>query len=193
MGAQDKSTPYGKIMRLNLDGKVPDDNPLSGNPMWTYGHRNPQGLCFDLEGRLWDTEHAPRGGDELNEIRKGSNYGWPVRCFGINYNDSPFATPWPSEGQEIQMPLLRWIPSIATSGLEVVKGASFPNWKGDLIAGGLAGNTVRRIRVTGGKLVEEEELLFGLGRVRDIAVHTDGTLYIALNGPDKVLRLVPAK
>lgn len=198
MGAQSLATPFGKIMRLNADGTVPKDNPFvatdDADPaVWTYGHRNQQGLAFDLEGKLWTTEHGPRGGDELNLVTKGANYGWPVVAFSINYNDSPFRTPWPKPEQNITLPVLRWMPSIAASGLEVVDGGAFPDWKGDLLAGGLAGQTLDRIRVKDGKLVEREELLHGLGRVREVAVHRDGTVYVALNNPHRIIRLVPAK
>ena len=192
MRAQDPATPYGKVMRVNEDGSIPADNPHAGNPMWTLGHRNPQGLVFDLDGHLWDTEHGPRGGDELNRIEKGKNYGWPVIATSINYNDSPFQVPWPKEGQDFQMHELRWLPSIAPCGLDVARGSAFPKWKGDLFAGGLAGEKVDRIRVKAGKYVEHEEILLGMGRVRDVAFGPDGNLYIVLNGPDKVIRLVPA-
>lgn len=192
---QENESPYGKVMRLHLDGKVPDDNPIKGNPMWTTGHRNPQGLTFDLEGNLWDSEHGPRGGDELNLITKGSNYGWPVHAFSIDYSDTPFRTPWNKAGESFSAPVFRWLPSCAASGLEVVTGAAFPQWKGDVLAGGLAGENVDRFRLTGGKLIEREELIHGLGRVRDINVHKDGTIYVVLNKvrnvPDSIVRLVP--
>lgn len=198
MGAQSLSTPFGKIMRLNPDGTVPSDNPYVGTAdaekaTWTYGHRNPQGLTFDLEGNLWDTEHGPRGGDELNHLKKGGNYGWPVVAFSINYNDTPFQTPWPKADQKIELPVFRWLPSIGASGLDTVQGAAFANWKGDLLAGGLSGANLDRIRVKGGKLVEREELIHGMGRIREVAVHKDGTVYIALNNPHKIIRLVPNK
>jgi len=196
--AQDLSTPNGKIYRVNEDGSIPADNPFVSDPknnpaVWSYGHRNPQGLTFDLEGRLWDTEHGPRGGDELNRIIKGANYGWPIVASSINYNDSPHATPWAKPGQNFKEPVLRWIPSIAASGLDVVRGNAFPDWKGDLVAGGLAGTTVQRIRLKGDHVIEQEEILFGWGRVRDVAVAPDGSIYLALNQPDKIVRLTPVK
>lgn len=192
MGAQGKSTPYGKIMRLMEDGKVPGDNPVSGSPMWTYGHRNPQGLTIDLDGNVWDTEHGPRGGDEINLIKKGLNYGWPIATYSINYNDTPHSSPWPTDGTKVEHPVSRWLPSVGASGLDVMRGSAFPNWKGDLIAGGLAGNNLDRYRMKDGKLVEREELLYGMGRIRDIAVAKDGTIYVVVNGPDKIVRVVPA-
>jgi len=197
MGAQSLETPYGKVMRLKDDGTVPADNPYVNTPgadkaIWTFGHRNQQGLVFDLEGRLWDTEHGPRGGDELNEIVKAANYGWPVVAFSINYNDAPFRTPWPKDGLEVKQPAFRWLPSIGASGLDVVKGGAFPQWRGDLVAGGLAGNNLDRIRTKDGKLVEREELIHGMGRIRDVSTSPQGHIYIAFNQPDRVVRLVPA-
>ncbi|MGV3617389.1 MAG: PQQ-dependent sugar dehydrogenase [Fimbriimonas sp.] len=192
MAAQDPKTSIGKIFRVTEDGKIPADNPF-GNAVWSLGHRNPQGLTMDLNGNLWDTEHGPRGGDEVNLITKGANYGWPTHAFSINYNDSPFVTPWPKEGEKINLPAFRWLPSIGASGLDVARGNAFPKWKGDLLAGGLAGANLDRLRMKDGKLVEREELLHGLGRVREVAVGPDGNVYVALNGPDKIIRLVPAK
>ncbi|MCE9559733.1 MAG: PQQ-dependent sugar dehydrogenase [Armatimonadetes bacterium] len=198
MPSQDLSRTTGKILRLNEDGTVPKDNPFVGKPgaigaIWSYGHRNPQGLVMGLDGVLWDTEHGPRGGDELNRIDKGANYGWPLVAFSINYNDSATWTPWPKPEQKIVLPELRWIPSIAASGLDVVKGSAFPSWKGDLVAGGLAGSTVIRVKVKGGKYVEQEELIHGIGRVRDVAVSPAGEIFVILNDPDSIVKLVPVK
>lgn len=196
--AQDLGRPNGKVYRINEDGTVPKDNPFVNDPkaipaIWSYGHRNPQGLAFGLDGKLWDTEHAPRGGDEVNEVVKGANYGWPLISYGINYNDSPYRTPWPKDGQDFKMPVFRWLPSTGACGLDVARGPMFPGWKGDLIAGGLAGQNVDRIRIQDGKLVEREELVWGIGRVRDVVCGPDGSIYIVLNDPDKVVRLVEAK
>lgn len=205
--AQDLKRPNGKVHRLWDDGRVPDDNPFKGREdvyesIWSFGHRNPQGLSFDLEGQLWDTEHGPRGGDEFNHVEKARNYGWPVVSYGINYDGRPFRTPWPegkyAEGSEaIVMPVLRWLPSIAASGLDVIHGGkageAFPEWNGDMIAGGLAGETVQRLRVKDGRIVEQEEILHGMGRVRDVVCGPDGSIYVVLNGPDKVIRLVPVE
>jgi len=196
--AQDTKRPNGKVYRLNEDGTVPSDNPFasSSDPIekavWSYGHRNPQGLVFDLEGNLWDTEHGPRGGDEVNLIQKGHNYGWPNIAFSINYNGSPYRVPWPSADQKYTLPAFRWLPSIGACGLDVAKGPAFPNWKGDLLAGGLSGANVDRLRFKNGVLVEREELIHGLGRVREVAVGPDGSVYVALNQPDKIIRLVAA-
>ena len=202
--AQDLARPNGKVHRLFDDGQVPDDNPFVGNPdavksIWSYGHRNPQGLVFDLDGKLWDTEHGPRGGDELNLIQKGGNYGWPIVAFSIDYSGQALTTPWtadgkapPPDGATIVMPVDRWLPSIGACGLDVVRGDSFPAWKGDLVAGGLSGANVDRIRIKDGKSVEREELIHGMGRVRDVVTAPDGTIYVVLNDPDHVIRMVPA-
>jgi glucose/arabinose dehydrogenase len=197
--AQDLSRPNGKVFRIHTDGRIPADNPFADRPadevyraIWSYGHRNPQGLCFDLEGRLWDTEHGPRGGDELNLIEKGRNYGWPTISFGIDYSDSPLTTPW-SQKSDFAMPADRWLPSIGACGLDVVRGEAFPNWKGDLMAGGLSGQNVDRFRVKDGKVIEREEIVYRKGRVRDVVTGPDGSVYVVLNDPDRVVRLVPAK
>jgi len=196
--------PNGKVYRLFDDGTVPADNPFVNvkdayPAIWSLGHRNPQGLVFDLEGRLWDTEHGPRGGDELNLIAKGRNYGWPAVSFGINYNDAPFATPWPAkevsptsdDTDGVCLPAFRWLPSIGACGLDVARGDAFPAWKGDLLAGGLSGANVDRIRTRDGVVIEHERLIEGLGRVRDVVTGPGGHVYIVLNGPDKVIRLEP--
>jgi glucose/arabinose dehydrogenase len=201
--AQDVTRPNGKIHRVKDDGSIPKDNPFFGvknayESIWSYGHRNPQGLTFDLEGNLWDTEHAPRGGDELNLVKKGLNYGWPLVSYGINYSGAAFQSPWVETtpkldpGTKIEMPHLRWMPSIAACGLCVVDAAKFPHWKGDLLAGGLAGNCVDRVRIKDGN-VEQERIFEGMGRVRDVVNGPDGAIYIVTNGPDRVVRLVPGE
>ena len=210
--AQSLDRPNGKVHRIRDDGSIPEDNPFAAGretmptaypSIWSYGHRNPQGLVFDLNGHLWDTEHGPRGGDELNRIAPGKNYGWPVVSFGFNYNGRPFATPWPAKEVSVDapstdgvaMPVYRWMPSIGACGLDVARGPAFPDWRGDLLAGGLSGQNVDRIRVApdGNALVEREEILHGLGRVRDVVVGPDGSVYVALNDPDQIIRLAPAE
>lgn len=209
--AQDLSRPNGKIHRVRTDGTVPQDNPFINHEgaldtIYSLGHRNPQGLVMDTRGRLWDTEHGPRGGDELNLITRAHNYGWPVVSFGINYSGMPFVTPWSDEldvsetdhlhgvgsVNNIEMPKHVWIPSIAACGMAVVTGSTFPAWEGDLLVGGLAMQTVRRVRVDAhGTVLEDEEIFWGEGRVRDVQVGPDGAVWIALERPGRVVRLVP--
>ena len=197
MEAQDLSRPNGKIFRLHDDGRVPSDNPFVNKDgaipgIWSYGHRNPQGLVIDpRDGAIYSTEHGPRGGDELNLIRPGRNYGWPVITYGMNYNGTPMVAITEKEGME--QPLVHWTPSIAACGLDIVTGERFPKWKHDLLAGGLAQQEVRRIRVTDGKVVAQEIILKHIGRVRDVAVGPDGLVYVILNDPDRLVRLTPAE
>lgn len=200
--AQDLTRPNGKIHRVRDDGAIPDDNPFNTPDqtskgvyatIWSYGHRNPQGLVLDAAGNLWDTEHGPRGGDELNLVAKGANHGWPLVSFGINYNGAPLRTPWPEPGQNFAMPTFLWTPSIGACGLDIVRGKAFPKWEGDFVAGGLSGTNVDRLRVRDGAVTEREELVHGQGRVRDVATAPDGTVYVVLNMPDRIVRLVPEK
>jgi len=194
--AQDLSRPNGKIFRLFDDGRVPPDNPFVDRKdaipgIWSYGHRNPQGLDMGpRDGALYDTEHGPRGGDELNRILKGRNYGWPVITYGMNYNGTPITGLTEKEGME--QPVIHWTPSIAACGLDFYTGDRFPGWKHDLFAGALAQKEVRRLRLEGRKVVEQEVILKDLGRVRDVADGPDGFLYVVLNDPHRILRLVPA-
>jgi glucose/arabinose dehydrogenase len=196
MEAQDLARPNGKVFRLHDDGRVPADNPFVKNNkalpgIWSYGHRNPQGLVMDpRDGAIYSTEHGPRGGDELNLIQPGRNYGWPVITYGMNYNGTPMVAITEKEGME--QPLVHWTPSIAACGLDIVTGDRFPKWQHDLLAGGLAQQEVRRIRVTDGKVVAQEIILKNIGRVRDVAVGPDGLVYVILNDPDRLVRLAPA-
>lgn len=196
MQAQDTSCPNGKIYRVYPDGSIPEDNPFATNKsaipgIWTYGHRNPQGLAIDpRDHSIYATEHGPRGGDEFNLVRKGANYGWPVICYGMNYDGSPLTALTEKEGME--KPLLHWTPSIAACGLTCYIGDKFPNWKYDFFAGGLRGE-LHRIRVKNEKVVANEILLSGLGRIRDVRNGPDGFLYIVLNEPDRIVRMVPAE
>lgn len=195
MEAQDLSKPSGKIFRLHDDGRVPQDNPFVGNKealpeIWSYGHRNPQGLAMDpRDGSLYDTEHGPRGGDELNLILPGRNYGWPVVTYGMNYNGTPMVAETEKEG--IERPLVYWVPSIAVCGLDFYAGDKFPKWRNDLLAGALAQQEVRRIRIEGRKVVSQEIILKNIGRVRDVAAGPDGFVYVILNKPDRIVRMVP--
>ena len=196
MEAQDLSRPSGKVFRLHDDGRVPADNPFVGSKeaiagIWSYGHRNPQGLAMDpRDGSMYDTEHGPRGGDELNLILPGRNYGWPVVTYGMNYDGTPMVADTEKEG--IERPLTYWVPSIAVCGLDFYAGEKFPKWKNDLLAGALAQQEVRRIRIVDRKVVEQEVILKNIGRVRDVAAGPDGLVYVVLNQPDRIVQLLPA-
>ena len=194
--AQDLTRPNGKIFRLHDDGRVPEDNPFIGDPeaipgIWSYGHRNPQGLDLDpRDGSLYCTEHGPRGGDELNLVLPGHNYGWPVITYGMNYNGTPITGQTHQQGMD--QPVIHWTPSIAVCGLDFYTGDKFPNWKHDLFAGALKQQEIRRLRIKDRKVVEQEVILKNVGRVRDVAAGPDGFIYVLLNKPDSIIRLVPA-
>jgi len=200
--AQDMTSSFGSVVRLNEDGSIPADNPTFGGgerpELFTKGHRNPQGLAYDAErGVLWDLEHGPRGGDEINIVEGGNNYGWPLATYGIDYNGakiSPF-----TEYEGTTQPVKYWTPSIAPSGLAVYRGDLFEGWDGDLLAGAMAGAALHRIIMDGDKPAGEERYLLDRGeRVRDVRVGPDGAIYVATelthNGGEadgKVLRLTP--
>ncbi len=200
--AQDITKPNGKVHRIHDDGRIPQDNPFVKEPdaypsIWTYGNRNPQGIDQDpVTGEIWATEHGPRGGDELNWIRKGLNYGWPEITYGINYNGKPITANSSAPGME--QPVHYWTPSIAVCGIDFYEGDKFPKWKGDLFVTGLASEHVERFKLEGNKVVEHEIILRGQGRARDISTGPDGSLYVILNenrqgGPSAVYRIVPAE
>lgn len=199
--AQDLSNHHGVIVRLHDDGRVPDDNPFVGRAgalpeIWSYGHRNPQGLAFEpATGTLWATEHGPQGGDEFNPIRPGVNYGWPVVGYGVNYGSgSPIHEASRRDGME--SPVHYWVPSIATSGLMFYDGDRFPGWRGNAFAGGLAGQQIARLTLEDGDVVAEETILQGMGRVRDVRQGPDGFIYVALDDrggrATALVRLEPA-
>lgn len=190
--AQDRDRPNGKIHRINRDGSIPDDNPFMEAKypsIYSYGNRNPQGLIWHPQtGVLWETEHGPRGGDELNAINAGINYGWPEISYGINYNGSVLTEHKSLPG--MAQPASQWTPSIAVCGLDVYTGNLFPNWKGKLLAGSLAFQSLRLIEVDGDRYVGEVEILKDKGRIRDVTTGPDGAIYVAL--PKKIVRLTPA-
>ena len=187
----------GKILRLHDDGRVPTDNPFVNDKkarpeIWSYGHRNPQGVVYDRESNtLWAVEHGPKGGDELNKVEKGKNYGWPVITYGIDYNGTPISDIQQKEGME--QPVRYWVPSIAPCGMAQVKGDKFPNWKDNFLVGALAHTHVARVELKDGKYVKEEKLLDKIGRVRAVEQGPDGLIYVATEGPGMVVRLSPVK
>lgn len=191
--AQDLSTPNGKIHRIMRDGTIPKDNPFVDNSeayasIFSYGNRNPQGTIVHPETQIvWETEHGPKGGDELNSIRAGVNYGWPKISYGRNYSGTVLTpyTAWPGMAQ----PKSQWTPSIAVCGLDVYTGDVFPQWKGRLLAGSLVNQTVRLIEIDGEDYVGEAVLIKDKGRVRDVTTGWDGAIYVAL--PDKIVKLSP--
>jgi glucose/arabinose dehydrogenase len=189
--AQIKGSGLGKIIRIGGGGEIPADNPDPGSPIWSYGHRNPQGLVFDAPtGRLWSHEHGPRGGDEVNLIVKGGNYGWPVATHGVDYSGASIS-PYKSYTGMID-PRVVWVPSIAPSGLAVYRGAMFPEWQGNLIVGALAAREVRRIVLDAtGRMLQQERILPKLSaRIRDVRVAPDGALWLTTDDEDgKVLRV----
>jgi glucose/arabinose dehydrogenase len=202
--AQDLSTSLGKIVRLNDDGSIPTDNPWAdGNEArrrnLSLGHRNQQGLAFDApSGRLYETEHGPQGGDELNIIEAGRNYGWPVITYGMDYSGA-YVSPF-TERPGMEQPVVQWTPSIAPSGLAIYRGDKFPQWDGDAFTGALAHRHLRRIDLDDqGRAVGEQRLLTDLNeRIRDVRVSPDGYIYVTTDYPAKgdktggrVLRIEP--
>lgn len=202
--AQDRSNHQGVIVRLNDDGTVPDDNPFVGvdgvlPEIWSYGHRSPQGLAIHpITGDLWESEHGPQGGDELNLIEPGNNYGWPVVGRGVNYGafGRPIHVGISEEG--MTSPTNFWVPSIATSGLMIYSGDKFPMWVGDIFSGGLIGEQLARVHLDDEyrNVVMEETLAYDMGRIRDVRQGPDGYIYLAISdrqaGPSPIVRLEPA-
>lgn len=194
--AQNLQITHGKIVRINSDGSIPADNPFAdgekGKPeIWSYGHRNVQGLYYDKDsGVLYETEHGPKGGDEFNIIRPGANYGWPKITYGVNYDGTMITNKTEAPGME--QPLTYWVPSIAPSGLTRLTGDVYPGWQGDFFTGGMngpAGMELVRIRVEDGKVTERENLFKDEYPIRDVAEGTDGHLYVATKDLDGIFRV----
>jgi aldose sugar dehydrogenase len=196
--AQNLGDHAGTTIRLQDDGRVPPDNPFVGredarDEIFTYGNRNAQGMAVHPEtGEIWQNEHGPRGGDEVNVVVAGANYGWPRYRFGTHYDGRPIPDPEPGLG--IQTPILHWTPALAPSGMTFYAGDAFPQWRGDAFVGGLAGERLERIRFDGSDIVEQEVLLEDRGdRIRAVEAGPDGLIYILVDDADApLLRLEPA-
>lgn len=187
----------GKIHRINDDGSVPADNPFVNTPgamptIYSYGHRNPQGTCIHpVTGEVWETEHGPRGGDEINRIRPGLNYGWPVISYGINY-DGTILTPY-TEMAGMEQPLFYWTPSIAPSGMTFITGNRYPNWHDNLFVGSLSFHYLERLVIVNDKVVHREKLLADIGRVRNVVTDPGGFIYVCVEDPGRIIRLIPVR
>ena len=186
----------GKIHRINSDGSIPEDNPFvaqkGANPtIYSYGHRNPQGMAkHPITGDIWTHEHGPKGGDEINIIQKGANYGWPVISYGVNYSGSSFTELTEKEG--MQQPAWYWVPSIAPSGMTFVSGDIYPDWKGKIIVGSLKFAYLVALELDGDKVIGQEILFPGIGRVRNVKQGTDGYIYVSTDGAG-IFKIIPSK
>jgi glucose/arabinose dehydrogenase len=200
--AQDLSNHHGKIVRLHDDGRVPVDNPFVNRTgvrpeIWSYGHRNVQGLAIHPEtGDVWADEHGPQGGDELNLIQPGRNYGWPVIGFGVNYTTG-LAIHSGTHRQGMEQPVRVWVPSIGISGMMIYTGDRFPQWRGNLFVGGMVGQRLSRLTLDGQRVVNEETLVQQRGRIRDIRQGLDGFIYLVTDDREgkatPILRIEPVQ
>jgi len=194
--AQDLSNQNGAVVRLNRDGSVPADNPFAGRAgarpeIWSYGHRNPQGASLDAEGRLWVNEHGAQGGDEVNLVERGANYGWPVIAYGRHYSGAKIGEGTRKAGME--QPAHYWDPSIAPSGMAIYSGRRWPEWRGDFFVGSLKFDMISRLERDGDTLSEAERISAPeTGRVRDIREAPDGSLWILSVHEGALLRMAPA-
>jgi len=200
--AQDLTNHHGKLIRLHDDGRVPADNPFVARQgarpeIWSYGHRNVQGIAINpATGDVWTDEHGPQGGDELNLIQKGRNYGWPVIGFGVNYTTGK-AIHSGTMREGMEQPAHVWVPSIGISGAMFYTGDKFPQWKGNLFVGGLAGQRLDRLTLQGTTVTMRESLVPGMGRIRDIRQGLDGFIYLVTEDrdgkPTPVYRVEPVE
>ena len=194
---QDLTRFPGKVHRIQDDGSIPSDNPFVDTPgavksIYSFGHRNPQGFFIHpVTGTIWSHEHGPRGGDEINIVRKGENYGWPLVSYGINYNGTVFTTLTKKEG--MRDPLHYWIPSIGPSGMTFVTGDRYPGWEGHLLVGSLRFEYLNLCEIEDEKVLSESILLKNIGRVRNVKQGPDGYIYVATEEPGILYRIVPVK
>lgn len=195
--AQNLAKPSGKVFRIHPDGSIPKDNPFVGKTgalpaIYTIGNRNVQGLAqHPATGDIWATEHGPMGGDELNILKKGSNYGWPLVTYGVDYSGDIVSNETVMKGME--PPVHQWTPSIAVCPAEFVSGVIFPKWKNNLLVGALGFEEIRRIEIQNNTVSSQEMIMKGVGRIRDLKMGLDGALYVLLNNPDMVIRISPEK
>ncbi|ACT96008.1 PQQ-dependent sugar dehydrogenase [Dyadobacter fermentans] len=193
--SQNLGRDQGKVVRLHEDGKIPSDNPFvktaGARPeIWTYGHRNPQGLIINpATGVIWEHEHGPQGGDELNIIEKGKNYGWPLITYGIDYDNSIISKDTAKAG--LEQPVIYWKPSIAPCGMTFLSNDKYKDWKGDLLVGSLKFMYLQHLTVRGNKVTKREVIFDKIGRVRDVRMGSDGNVYVVLENSGKVVRLTP--
>ena len=204
--SQNLASHNGTTIRLHEDGRVPEDNPFVGQDgvhpeIWTYGHRNAQGLALHPEtGDVWLNEHGPQGGDELNLVRPGLNYGWPVVGFGVNYRTG-IAIHSATHQDSMEPPVHIWVPSIGVTGMLFYTGAAFPDWRGDMIVASLRGEQLVRLTLDGQQVAREETLMNGMGRIRDVRQGPEGIIYLAMDGdargfdgdPTPIVRLIPTR
>jgi len=185
----------GKIMRIHDNGDIPVDNPFVSTTdakaeIWSYGHRNPQGLAIHpVTGEIWEHEHGPKGGDELNIIKEAANFGWPEITYGIDYDGTIISPNTHLPGME--QPVTYWDPSIAPCGMIFCDSDKYPEWKNNIFLGGLAARALFRVELNGDKYVDQEEILSDIGRVRNVALSPDGFIYMAIEDPGYIFRLVP--
>lgn len=190
---QDISKDGGKIYRLNDDGSIPKDNPFINDSnakkaIFSYGHRNPQGMAMHPDGTIWVHEHGPRGGDEINTIESGKNYGWPVITYGINYSGTKITDITTKPG--MQQPLYYWTPSIAPSGMDFITSDIYPEWKDKLLVGSLKYQYLELLKLDGYKVSARKKLLDGIGRVRNVKLGPDGYIYVAVESIG-ILKIIP--
>ena len=193
---QDIKRDGGKIYRLNDDGSIPKDNPFVGQAgakeaVFTYGNRNPQGMAKNpITGEIWAHEHGPKGGDEINIIKKGANYGWPLVTYGIDYDGTTISKE--SEKTGIEKPIYYWVPSIAPSGMAFVTSDKYPDWKGSLVVGSLKFEYLELLKLKGNEVIERQKIATGVGRVRNVAQGPDGYIYMGVEGKG-IVKIIPNK
>ena len=191
---QDITRDGGKVYRLNLDGSIPNDNPFLGKDnvkeaIYSFGHRNPQGMAYNKKTKeIWTNEHGPKGGDEINIIQPGENYGWPIITYGINYSGTIITDKTSMNG--MKQPLYYWVPSIAPSGMAFSTSNIYPEWKNSLFVGSLKFEYLERLEIKNGKVIKREKVLESIGRVRNVKEGPDGYLYVGVEGKG-ILKIIP--